>query len=43
MRHNAGTCLGMFRRKQQCVNASETNQKNRPFGLWYGMWYAFGM
>ena len=28
-------CIGMFRRKQRCINASGTNQKNRPFGLWH--------
>ena len=32
--------FGMFRRKQQCINASLTNQKNRPFGL---LWFAFSI
>ena len=27
--------FGMFRCKQQCINASLTNQKNRPFGFWF--------
>ena len=30
-----GHAFGMFRCKQQCINASLTNQKNRPFGLWF--------
>ncbi len=32
MHHNVGTC-GMFRCKQQCVNALKTYQKNHPFGI----------